>query len=426
MRILFLTHYFPPEVNAPANRTHEHCREWVRAGHEVHVVTCFPSHPHGSVFPGYRLRWRQDEEIDGIHVHRVWTLIAPNKGRVRRTLNYLSFIPTAVFRALRLGRFDAIIATSPQFFCAVAGRVAAGLKRTPWIFELRDLWPDSIAAVGAVKGRFTIRLLEKIELSLYRNASAVVCVTQSFIENLASRGISRQKLHFIPNGVIPEAWDAGDGPAARADFGIAADVVVASYVGTIGMAHGIGTILEASRILDSQGVAVVFLVVGDGAERRGLEMEAAARGLTNVRFLGLMPREKMPDVLAASDVSLVLLRDAPLFTTVLPSKMFEAMAARRPIVLGVRGEAKRVLETSGGGIAIEPENAGELASVLQGLATDPARRSSLGAAGRSFVELEFSRAAWAARMLDVIGRDLPRRGWPLTVGLRCHAEVGVC
>ena len=151
MRILFFSHYFPPEVNAPANRTFEHCRVWAAQGHDVHVVTCVPSHPEGKPFPGYRRGWYQRETMDGIQVHRVWTHLAPNRGVFRRTLNYLSFIPTAVFRAWRLGPVDALIATSPQFFCAVAGRLAAGLRKTPWVFEVRDLWPESIQAVGAVR-----------------------------------------------------------------------------------------------------------------------------------------------------------------------------------------------------------------------------------------------------------------------------------
>src|SRR5215208_6589146 len=189
MRILFLSHYFPPEVNAPATRTFDHCREWAAAGHDVHVITCVPSHPAGVAFKGYRPGWYEREQREGITVHRVWTRLAPNAGIVLRTLNFLSFVPTAVWRALRLGPFDIIIGTSPQFFCAVATWIAAALKRTPWIFELRDLWPESIAAVGAARSYMPLRLLEWLELRMYRHARAVVCVSRSFIRNLVTRGI---------------------------------------------------------------------------------------------------------------------------------------------------------------------------------------------------------------------------------------------
>ena len=196
MRILFFTHYFPPEVNAPANRTFEHCRAWANAGHEVHVVTCVPSHPLGRPFAGFRRGWYRHDVADGIHVHRVWTCLAPNRAVFRRIVNYLSFVPTAVWRAWRLGRFDVAIGTSPQFFCAVATWLYTRVRRTPWVFELRDLWPESIAAVGAMKRSFALRLLERLELRMYRDATAIVCLTEAFIRTLRARGIEAAKLHF--------------------------------------------------------------------------------------------------------------------------------------------------------------------------------------------------------------------------------------
>lgn len=399
MRILFLSHYFPPEVNAPANRTHEHCREWVREGHEVHVITCFPSHPHGRVFDGYRLRWYRHETIDGIQVHRVPTYIAANRGVVRRSLNYVSFFPAAVFRALRLGRFDWIIATSPQFMVAVAGRVLGALKRTPWVFELRDLWPDSVVAVGALKRSFVVRAFEQVELALYRNARMVVSVTRSFIENLEGRGISSEKLCYVPNGVDPDAWQGGDGRSIRAQLGIGDMDTVVSYVGTVGLAHGVGTLVEAAGELQRRGRAVHVLVAGDGAERETLERQARERGLESVHFLGLLPREEIPDVYAASDIAAVILVDRPVFRTVIPSKLLEAMAAGLPVVLGVRGEAERIVVEAGAGIAVEPENVTDFVSAIDRLTEDPERRRELGRSGQAHVEQHFSRRTWARRML---------------------------
>src|ERR1017187_1641450 len=289
VRILFLTHYFPPEVNAPASRTLENCREWVKSGDEVHVITCVPSHPAGRPYPGYRRVWYSREIIDGIHVHRVWTYLAANKGAFRRLVNYTSFVPTAVFRSLRLGKFDVIIATSPQFFCAVAGSLAARLKRIPWVFELRDLWPDSIAAVGAMRRNFALRLLEKVELQLYRSASRVVCVTRSFARNLTGRGVPEEKLAFIPNGMDVAYWAGAPPPSVRERWGIRSDDFVASYVGTVGMAHGLATILAAAQMLQSSHPRMRFLVVGDGAERENLARVAREQALSNVTFTGLIP-----------------------------------------------------------------------------------------------------------------------------------------
>jgi glycosyltransferase involved in cell wall biosynthesis len=404
MRILFLSHYFPPEVNAPANRTLEHCREWVAEGHDVHVITCVPSHPVGIPFPGYRTGWYQREERDGIIVHRVWTALAPNKHVIKRTLNYLSFVPTAVWRALRLGSFDVVIGTSPQFFCAVATWIAAFLKRTPWIFELRDLWPESIHAVGATRAYMPLKLLERLELLMYDRARAVVCVSEAFVRNLISRGVPAAKISYVPNGVDTGVWNAGVREAGRAQLRAAADEIIVSYIGTVGMAHDIGTVLDAARLLRGERADIRFVIIGEGAEREALAARAKAERLDNVTFTGMVARSSIPDCLAGSDISLVTLKRSDLFKTVLPSKMFESMAAARPIVLAVDGEARHLLERAGGGVSVEPGNPASLASAVRRLADDAALRRTLGDAGARFVERDFSRRSWARRYLGIIDR----------------------
>jgi glycosyltransferase involved in cell wall biosynthesis len=402
VRILFFTHYFPPEVNAPASRTHEHCREWVAAGHEVHVVTCIPSHPFGTPFPGFRRRWYQYEQVDGIHVHRVWTYMAPNRGVLRRTLNYLSFVPTAALRGLLLGRFDVAIGTSPQFFCAVATWTYTRLRRAPWVFEVRDLWPESIPAVGAMRRSFALRLLERLEMRMYRDASAIVCLTESFVRSLTARGIEAAKLHFVPNGIVPAFWDRARRADERKELGIEDTDVLASYVGTVGMAHGLSTVLAAAARLQTLAPAVKVLIVGDGAELEALRAVAAQDRLPNVRFTGLVPREKVPGILAATDMALVTLKPSDVFKTVLPSKMFEAMAARCPIVLGVDGEARATLERAGAGVAVTPGDVDVLTRAIADLAGDPDARARMALAGSDFVDREFSRKTWAAAYIGVL------------------------
>ena len=410
MKILFLSHYFPPEVNAPAVRTFEHCREWARAGHDVHVITCVPSHPLGVPFAGYRSTWHERETIDGVFVHRVRTYLASNAGVRKRTLNYLSFVPSAVWRGVRLGSFDVIVATSPQFFCAVAGCLLGILKRTPWVFELRDLWPHSIYAVGAPISPPAIALLEKIELALYRHASRVVCVARPFMRDLERRAINPSKLTYVPNGVQPEAWSHGNRETMRTELGLGRDDVLVSYVGTVGMAHGLGSVLDAAAVLRETHPSVRILVVGDGSELRSLRERARSEALDNVTFAGLVPRTRTRDYLAATDVALVVLKPAPMFKLVLPSKMFEAMAAARPIVLGVAGEARRVLAQSGGGIAVPPGEATALAEAVGLLAEDRAARERMGEAGRAFVERNFCRSVWAERYLRVLEALSPSPG----------------
>jgi glycosyltransferase involved in cell wall biosynthesis len=404
VRILFFTHYFPPEVNAPANRTFEHCQAWANAGHDVHVVTCVPSHPLGRPFDGFRRGWYRHDVADGIHVHRVWTCLAANRGVFWRIVNYLSFVPTAVWRAWRLGRFDVAVGTSPQFFCAVATWLYTRVRRTPWVFELRDLWPESIPAVGAMKRSLALRLLARLELRMYRDATAIVCLTEAFIRSLRARGIEPAKLHWIPNGIEPSFWQAADRVAARAELGVREHDVLASYVGTIGMAHGLGTLITAAGLLRVSAPEVRILIVGDGAELPGLRDLASRQGLTNVMFTGLVPREKVPGILAASDIALVTLKPSDVFKTVLPSKMFEAMAAARPIVLGVEGEAQSVLDRAGAGIAVQPGDAAAMAAAIVRLAADPQERARMGLAGGSFAAREFSRSLWAARYLSLLSQ----------------------
>jgi glycosyltransferase involved in cell wall biosynthesis len=411
LRILFFTHYFPPEVNAPATRTHEHCREWVKGGHDVHVVTCTPSHPLGRPFPGFSRQWYRQDEVDGIHVHRVWTYLAPNKGILRRTLNYVSFVPTAVHRAWALGRFDVAVGTSPQFFCAVAAWLYARMCRVPWVFELRDLWPESIAAVGAMRRSLALRLLERLELRMYRDATSVVCVTRSFIRTLGMRGIDAAKLHFVPNGVEPSFWQSADREAVRSELGVAADELLVCYVGTLGMAHDLGAVLDAARQLARRSPHIRLVIVGDGAELEHLRTIASRQHLTNVAFTGLVPRERVPGILAAADVALVTLRPSDVFKTVLPSKMLEAMAARKPIVLAVDGEARATLERAHAGIAVHPGDATALVAAIEHLAANPRTRLRMGAAAAGFVEREFSRQVWAERYIGLLSR-LPVTGDP--------------
>jgi glycosyltransferase involved in cell wall biosynthesis len=415
MRILFFSHYFPPEVNAPANRTYEHCRAWVAAGHEVHVVTCVPSHPAGKPYAKYRSGWYHREQIDGIHVHRVWTHLAPNRGVLRRTLNYLSFVPTAVFRALRLGRFDVILGTSPQFFCAVAAWMSAAAKRTPWIFELRDLWPESIGAVGAIRTNVVLRLLERLELRMYHSAARVVCLTRAFMSNLAGRGVNAQKLAYVPNGISPSFWNSGSRRAGRERLGIEDQEIAVAYVGTVGMAHGLGSVLDAAQQLAASEPRIRFFVVGDGAELPELKRRAASLGLTNVTFTGLRPRDEIADVMAAIDIALVTLMPSDTFKTVLPSKMFEAMAAGKPIVLAVEGEARDVLTGAGGGLCVEPGNSGALAQAIVSLAADASLRQQLGAAGATYVQCEFDRRVWANRFAQILA-TVPASGTAATAG----------
>ncbi len=403
MRILYLSQYFPPEMGAPAARVYELSREWVKLGHEVQVLTGFPNHPTGVVPAEYRGELWRRERIEGIEVLRAPIYAAPNRNIARRSANYVSYALSASLTGPLLARRpDVVIATSPQFLTGVAGLWLSRLFRRPFVFEVRDLWPRSIVAVGALpEGSLAVRGLEIMERALYRAADRIVTVTDSFVDEIAAHGIDRGKIAVVKNGVDLELFRPlpRDG-AVRQEFGLAGKFV-ATYIGTHGMAHGLGTILDAAKLLRDDP-RFAFLLVGEGAEKQALKARVEREGLASVRFVDQQPRARISEIVAASDVCLVLLRGVELFKTVIPSKIFEFWGCGRPILMGVEGEARRLLEEAGGGASFAPEDAPALARNLRELSEQPARLEELGHAGRRFVEERFSRSALAKRYLNVL------------------------
>lgn len=403
MHILFLTDNFPPEVNAPASRTHEHCRQWVAAGEQVTVITCAPNFPKGRVFEGYRNRLWQEEVVDGIRVIRVWSYITANEGFVKRILDYTSYMAMAFLASLFVRRVDVVVGTSPQFFTAVAGWAVGAVKRVPFVFELRDLWPESIKAVGAMKDSSAIRALERLELFLYRRAARIVSVTHSFRDTLMRRGIDGSKIDVVTNGV-----DIGRFSPRPKDDVLLHELgfqgcFVAGYVGTHGMAHALQTLLKAMHELQRlpEGRDIRLLLLGDGACKADLQAEAQRLGLTNTCFVDTVPKDQVARYWSLLDVSIIHLRRTELFTTVIPSKLFECMGMGIPVLHGVAGESARIVQNEGVGDVFEPEDAGSLARLLIQYKCDPDLRMRRAAtaveAGR-----KYDRAALATRMLQCL------------------------
>lgn len=408
MKILALTHYYPPEVNAPASRMSEHAKEWQKAGHEVTVVTCAPNHPAGTLYPGYRNRFYQEELVDGVRVIRLWTWLAANEGFLPRIANYLSYFLSIFVWMWRLPKADIVLSTSPQFFCGLAGALLQRRNR-PWVLEIRDLWPESIVAVGAMKRSRVVRLLEAIEAWAYRKADLVVPVTDGFVHHIR-KDRKEKPIAVIKNGVDLQQFATADRQAVaafRKEYGLG-DRFIAAYVGTHGMAHGLDIILDAAEKLRSRP-DIVFLTVGDGAERKHLEADCAQRGLSNVMILGQQPKAMMPIVWGASDAALVLLRKSDTFKTVIPSKIFEAMALRCPIILGVEGEALALVASANAGLPITPGDAGELADAVVRLADDAGLRERIGSDARAFVVQNFERRVLALRYLDLMAQAVGQK-----------------
>ena len=399
MKILFLTDNFPPEVNAPATRTYEHAKEWGEAGAEVTIITCNPNFPQGKIYEGYQNKLKQVEYLEGMKVIRVWSYMSANQGFLKRTLDYVSFSVMSSIIGL-FEKADVIIATSPQFFTTWSGWFLSKLKRKPWIFELRDLWPESIATVGAMsKESRLFKFLEKIELGLYRSANFVIPNTPAFKENLFNRGILTDKIYVIPNGANLELFDSSrKNDALKENLGIKEDFVV-GYIGTHGLAHSLDFIIESIAKANFENIH--FLFIGDGAEKEKVKEIATSNQLKNVTFLDPIPKEQIPDYLAMIDASLVPLKKSDTFKTVIPSKIFEACAMGKPIILGVEGQAKEIIDEFGAGVHFEPENTEEFIQAVNNLKDDEELYNTLSQNALNLAQA-YDRKELAKEMLGII------------------------
>ena len=371
MHILFLTDNFPPEGNAPATRTFEHTREWVNKGHKVTVITCAPNFPEGKVFEGYKNKWLSKQKIEGINVWRVKTYITANEGFIKRIIDFISFMLSSLFFGLFTRKVDLVIGTSPQFFTVISAWALAKLKRVPFVFELRDIWPASITAVGAMRGSWIINFLEKLELFLYGQADLIISVTHSFKLELQNRGVSADKIKVVLNGVDLSKYK----PLPEKDKAFSEQFqlqgkFVAGYVGTHGLAHALDSIIKAAELLKAEDdIRIVF--VGGGSDRARLEKLVEARDLSNVVMIPRQPKENMPKIWSLCDISLISLKDTPLFSTVIPSKIFESMAMKLPILISVpEGESTEIVRREKLGLVIPPENPDRLAEALINIKDD--------------------------------------------------------
>ncbi len=397
LKILFITDNFPPEVNAPANRTYEHCKEWVKQGSQVTIITCAPNFPHGKVYKGYKNKLYQKEQMDGIQVIRVWSFITKNARLRRRILDYFSF----AFCAFWVGLFqkqNIIIATSPQFFTTWAAWGISKIRKTPWIFELRDLWPESIKSVGVMKQNNILSWLEKIELGLYKDADKVIAVSPAFKSNLINRGIRSEKINIITNGVNLTRFNK-----CRKNSKLLTSLdlhgkFILGYIGTHGMAHNLDFIIQSISFIKDPSIH--FLFIGDGAMKKKVVSLSKKKQLINVTFLDSITQNDVPRYLSIIDVSLVPLKKSETFKAVIPSKIFEAAGMQKPILLGVEGQAKEIIEQYDAGLCYEPENQLDFHMKLQDIRMNT-RYAELQK-GCAKLALDYNRKTLSRNMLTIV------------------------
>jgi glycosyltransferase involved in cell wall biosynthesis len=401
MRIIIVTHYFPPETGAPQARLSGLAAAWAADGDDVTVLTGMPNHPTGVIPPEYRGAIRRRERRDGYRVLRTWLYATPNEGIARKTIGHLSFMISSVLLGGRSsGPADVVVVSSPTFFSIGAGWLLARLKRARLVVEVRDLWPAIFTELGVLTNRRLILLLERLELAAYAAADIVIVVSDGFRANLIARGVSADKVHTIRNGARPGEFDPGARADAqmRARLGASPDDCLVLYAGTHGISQGLTSVADAAAQLPEELIRFAF--VGDGAAKQRLQDRVAEHGLRNVTLLPGIPHEQVPALLAAADICLVPLRDVPLFSSFIPSKMFEYLAAGKPVVGALAGEAAQILREAGAWV-VPPANSQALAAAIRTLAADPQRRQAMGQQGRCYIEKYFDR-----RMLARLYRKL--------------------
>jgi len=401
MKILFLTDNFYPEKNAPAKRTLEHSKEWIEMGHTVTVITGVPNFPKGKIFKGYKNKIYQNEIIDKISIKRVWTYVAPNKGFLFRIIDYLSFMISSFFCGLFTKKHDVIIATSPQFFTLVSGYLISLFRRTPLVIEIRDLWPESIIALGSVKkNNFFIKFLYKIAHHIYRKSSLIIVVTNSFKDHLSDIKIDKNKIIVVKNGFNFDRTLSPNRSIKEIEkrYDIRADQFIVSYIGTIGMSHGVDIVIRAAEKIND----IMFLVVGEGAEKENLINISKAKSLKNIKFIDSIDWQEIVNINQLISANLIHLKDLDIFKTVIPSKIFESMALKKPILAGLNGESLEIIKQSKSGLKVIPEDENSLIDKIKYMQSNQALLISLATNGNNYVEQNHNRKKLAYKMIKSI------------------------
>jgi len=412
MRVLFLTQYFPPETGAAPARALHFARALVRAGHDVRVVTGLPNHPSGVVRPEYRGAGGRNEVVQGVRVRRVWLYATPRKTPLTRLWNHLSFALSALPAALDGPRPDVVLATTPPLFHGLTAWLAARARGAVLVNDCRDDWPHAAIALGEMRPGAVADILGAVAGFIQRRAARVLVVTPGMRRQFAGRGLEEHRMVFVPNGAdtelfVPRDPDATPPPAGRP--------FTVLYAGTHGLVHGMDALVDAASCLRGTGVMLRF--VGDGVAKDALVRGVAERGLENCTFESSVAPEGLVDLLHEADACVATTRANAFAGETIPVKLFDYLACGCPVVAAVSGDAAAVVEASGGGLVVEPENGEAIAAAILRLRDDAGLRARLAAAGPPFVRREHSRAALGQRLVDALdeavlevrGRDIEPR-----------------
>jgi glycosyltransferase involved in cell wall biosynthesis len=400
MRILLVTQHFPPEKGA-VRRLYEFAQFFSKEGHDVSILTAMPNYPDGILPEKYRGKFFMRENMNGINVYRSYVLPASNAQPRRRMMGFVSFLFSSIINSFRIkGKFDLVLASSPPVTSSVIGYVLSRLRRTKLVLEIRDLQPESGEQFGNLNKSFFTECIRKVMRFLYKRADHIVCVTEGINNWMKDSGIANNRLTTIKSGVGQDFINSHSN-GIRKKYGWE-DKFLILFSGTLGWVRPLETIVESARLLaDNRQYHFVF--VGDGQKKTSLEIMAKQYGLTNVSFIGLQPLEEIPYFLKAGDVLVECLKEVPVARVALPTKIFEYMAAGKPIVFGpTDGETSQLLQSAGGALTYSTNNPQQLANIIEALYKNKIDGVELGKKYHEFVSQNHAREIWAQRYLNLI------------------------
>lgn len=409
MKLLILTQYYPPEIGAPQNRLHELAVRLKKNGVEVTVLTALPNYPKMEVMDEYKKGKNRFEMIDGIPVYRSWIFVSQYKGIVSRLLNYFSFVWSSYWKGRKLGKHDFLMVESPPLFLGYSAIALSKKLKSKLIFNVSDLWPESAEKLGIVTNKRLLKLAYNLEAKCYLKSTLITGQTEGIVHDIQSR-FPTKKVTWLPNGVDidfynPQLINAGD---FRLKNGFQPTDILFFYGGILGHAQGLEVILNAAKFVQ-EDKRIHFIIQGVGPEKEKLLVLNQTLELTNVHFLPPVPKTEMPSVVKSIDVALVPLKNLPLFQGAIPSKVFEALAMEKPLLLGVDGEARNHFITKAqAGLFFAPENANELAKQVRLLSENPEMIKEMGVNARNYVSTHFNRNLIAQTFHDQLNELLAK------------------
>jgi glycosyltransferase involved in cell wall biosynthesis len=399
MHILLIHQVFTTGDEAGGTRHYELARYLIRAGHRFTAITSTISYLTGQRHSGEG--WLTQQQVDGITVYRSYTYPALHRSFAHRVVSFLGFMFSSLLAGMRVTRVDVVWGTSPPIFQGFTAWLLARLKRAPFIFEVRDLWPAFAVDMGVLRSPVLIWAAEWLERFLYSHADHLVVNSPAYLEHVQSKGILAEQVTLVPNGVETAMFDPeADGAAMQRELGLNGRFVIL-YAGAHGPANDLGVVLQAADCLRDRS-DIAFVLVGDGKEKQKLMRQAEEMALPNVCFIPAQPKAHMPEFLAAADVGLAILKDIPMFSTTYPNKVFDYMAAGRPTVLAIDGVIREVVEAAGGGIFVPPGDPAALVDAICNLAADRDYCRRMGRSARTYVETHFERALQAKKLEGVL------------------------